>query len=55
MKVIVGHLGVLRLIYQFLGDPEARYLQGTLNLENKDPWGRNVVTEGGEKDLASES
>lgn len=58
---IVGHLGVLRLIYQFLVDPEADFWsidipQGTvLLLENKDPWEETLLTEGGEKDPASES
>ena len=58
---IVGHLGVLRLIYQFLVDPEADFWsidipQGTvLLLENKDPWEETLLTEGGEKDHASES
>ena len=56
---IVGHLGVLRLIYQFLVDPEADFWsidipQGTvLLLENKDPWEETLLTEGGEKDPAS--
>lgn len=58
---IVGHLGVLRLIYQFLVDPEANFWsidipQGTvLLLEDKDPWEEMLLTEGGEKDHASES
>ena len=58
---IVGHLGVLRLIYQFLVDPEADFWsidipQGTvLLLEDKDPWEEMLLTEGGEKDHASES
>ena len=58
---IVGHLGVLRLIYQFLVDPEADFWsidipQGTvLLLENKDPWEETLLTDGGEKDPASES
>lgn len=58
---IVGHLGVLRLIYQFLVDPEADFWsidipQGTvLILEDKDPWEETLLTEGGEKDPASES
>ena len=58
---IVGHLGVLRLIYQFLVDPEADFWsidipQGTvLLLEDKDPWEETLLTEGGEKDPASES
>lgn len=58
---IVGHLGVLRLIYKFLVDPEADFWsidipQGTvLLLENKDPWEETLLTEGGEKDPASES
>ena len=59
--VIVGHLGVLRLIYQFLVDPEADFWsidipQGTvLLLEDKDPWEETLLTECGEKDHASES
>ena len=58
---IVGHLGVLRLIYQFLVDPEADFWsidipQGTvLLLEDKDSWEETLLTEGGEKDPASES
>lgn len=58
---IVGHLGVLRLIYQFLVDPEADFWsidipQGTvLLLEDKDPWEETLLTECGEKDHASES
>ena len=58
---IVGHLGVLRLIYQFLVDPEADFWsidipQGTvLLLEDKDPWEETLLTEGCEKDPASES
>lgn len=58
---IVGHLGVLRLIYQFLVDPEADFWsidipQGTvLLLEDKDPWEETLLTEGGEKDPANES
>lgn len=58
---IVGHLGVLRLIYQFLVDPETDFWsidipQGTvLLLEDKDPWEEMLLTEGGEKDHASES
>lgn len=58
---IVGHLGVLRLIYQFLVDPKADFWsidipQGTvLLLEDKDSWEETLLTEGGEKDPASES
>ena len=58
---IVGHLGVFRLIYQFLVDPEADFWsidipQGTvLLLEDKDSWEETLLTEGGEKDPASES
>lgn len=58
---IVGHLGVLRLIYQFLVDPEADFWsidipQGTvLLLEDKDPWEETLLTECGEQDHASES
>ena len=58
---IVGHLGVLRLIYQFLVDLEADFWsidipQGTvLLLEDKDPWEETLLTECGEKDHASES
>lgn len=58
---IVGHLGVLRLIYQYLVDPEADFWsidipQGTvLLLEDKDPWEETLLTEYGEKDHASES
>ena len=58
---IVGHLGVLLLIYQFLVDPEADFWsidipQGTvLLLEDKDSWEETLLTEGGEKDPASES
>ena len=46
---IVGHLGVLRLIYQFLVDPEADFWsidipQGTvLLLEDKDPWEERLI------------
>lgn len=59
--VIVGHLGVLRLIYQFLVNTEADFWsidipQGTvLLLEDKDPWEETLLTECGEKDHASES
>ena len=51
----------MRLIYQFLVDPEADFWsidipQGTvLLLEDKDPWEEMLLTEGGEKDHASES
>ena len=47
--VIVGHLGVLRLIYQFLVDKEADFWsidipQGTaLLLEDNDPWEERLI------------
>lgn len=49
--VIVGHLGVLRLIYQFLVNMEADFWsidipQGTaLLLEDNDPWGETLIKE----------
>ena len=47
--MIVGHLGVLRLIYQFLVNPEADFWsidipQGTaLLLEDNDPWEERLI------------
>ena len=49
--VIVGHLGVLRLIYQYLVNTEADFWsidipQGTaLLLEDNDPWGETLIKE----------